>query len=234
MIPAEIEYDGKKMTIWVYGYIDIHGDKRPDFISTCIRGSGQFLEKKLLTYWKDKFGSIENYVDLGANIGNHCVFAREVLGAKNLYAFEPYPSNYALLQKNCPGDTTYGVALGDSEKRIGMGMSSAGEITNAATNEIIPCYNMGSLVVTAGDAVQQMTLDSYNIPQIDLMKIDVENYEVEAITGALETLKRTTPVIYIEHNSVESLSKTYALLKPLGYKITNIIDEGNPNFEYSV
>ncbi len=49
-----------------------------------------------------------------------------------------------------------------------------------------------------GEGMQLKTLDSFNIPKIDFMKIDVDGLEMKVILGGEATLLRTKPVMMIE------------------------------------
>ena len=42
-------------------------------------------------------------------------------------------------------------------------------------------------------------IDSLERDRIDLIKLDVEGMEVEALAGASETLRRHKPIIFVEH-----------------------------------
>lgn len=52
-------------------------------------------------------------------------------------------------------------------------------------------------VAGAGD-IEMRTLDSYALQDVDFMKLDCEGYELYALQGALETLKRCHPAICVE------------------------------------
>ena len=43
-----------------------------------------------------------------------------------------------------------------------------------------------------------ITLDSLNLNNVSIMKIDVEGYEIEALTGALDTIQKNKPIIILE------------------------------------
>jgi hypothetical protein len=52
---------------------------------------------------------------------------------------------------------------------------------------------------------------------VDLIKIDTEEHENEVIDGALETIKRCFPYIFMENKRKEAKS-AIAKLESLGYK----------------
>ena len=46
--------------------------------------------------------------------------------------------------------------------------------------------------------IEVKSLDSYNFQEVDFMKIDIESHELEMLKGAVETLERCNPIIFIE------------------------------------
>jgi len=65
--------------------------------------------------------------------------------------------------------------------------------------------------------VQQITLDALNLQRADLIKLDVEGMEIQALQGALETLKRCTPVLFIDTSKLV-LATLLDLLESAGYE----------------
>ena len=54
--------------------------------------------------------------------------------------------------------------------------------------------------------------------QPDVLKIDVEGAELSVLKGALDTLRKSRPIILIEIHSEELLAACIAFLGPLGYE----------------
>lgn len=47
-------------------------------------------------------------------------------------------------------------------------------------------------------SVDQKTLDSYNFKEVDIIKIDVEGYELNVLEGTSDTIKNNRPIVQIE------------------------------------
>jgi FkbM family methyltransferase len=64
--------------------------------------------------------------------------------------------------------------------------------------------------------VPQITIDSLALPRLDLLKLDVEGMEPEALDGAAETIRRCKPILWIE--TVKSDAKALrSVLEAEGY-----------------
>ena len=59
----------------------------------------------------------------------------------------------------------------------------------------------GGTYVAPGGGVLLATLDSFEIPVIDLLKVDCEGYEFEVLSGAIETLQQCRPVVAVEQRA---------------------------------
>lgn len=149
------------------------------------------------------------FVDVGANVGQHTLYAAQKVGPSGLvYAFEPIPSSanniqlskeknnftwLTIIQKavtNFVGETIfYKYGLTDISSRNK-------NFTDRAAEEI---------------QVQTTTLDQElaSIEKIDLIKIDVEGYEMDVLLGAKEIIEKHKPKIILEFSPV-----FYEKLKP--------------------
>ena len=67
-----------------------------------------------------------------------------------------------------------------------------------------------------------MALDEFNLPRVDLIKIDVEGMELEALEGARRTIERSHPIMLIEKIKTDA-AQLLQWLKAHGYEV---IDAG--------
>ncbi|MDH6264378.1 FkbM family methyltransferase [Bradyrhizobium sp. BR13661] len=139
--------------------------------------------------------SCRTAIDVGANIG---VYTRALAGIANrVHSFEPHPTASRILRHTCPKNVTvHQTALSD---RVGSGTLSA----PAATDGRIT-HGLASLEERpdAGDlqklSVPTSTVDSFEFPDVDFVKIDVEGHELKVLDGAVSTIGRDRPTFLIE------------------------------------
>lgn len=143
----------------------------------------------------------KNFVilDIGTNIGSTLLqFANKIGPEGKVYGFEPDSENYA----NC----MYNIGLNNfknvSVDNIGLG-SASGEFllsidceSNRGGNRIVANPN------ASAKKIKVDTLDSWveknNIKKCDLIKIDVEGYEMNVLEGGLATINKYHPILFIE------------------------------------
>jgi FkbM family methyltransferase len=189
-----------------------------DFIGKQMREQGKFFEQGLLEYIREHYPVQKTVLDIGANFGNHTVYFSVFLDCESIHAFEPCKPTFVLLTCNCQGLGPHGypelhnVALGD---RPMIGSGEMLEEDNAGTFTI---HEDG-----AGDIIIR-TLDSFELQDVTLMKIDAEWMELQVIKGGLETIKRCLPVIIAEGAGWGYMEPIMELLRPLGYTCRNAAD----------
>ena len=174
-------------------------------------------------------------VDVGANIGCHCVSYAGISRDATLWAFEPQKKLFDILSKN--------VAQNEYTDRFhlfnyGLGHTSAElEMNTMDSVAVQDGWNKGGLGIgKGGEKLRVETLDSLNLPGLDFMKIDVEGAEGLVIQGAIETIKKYKPVICFEHNfqridpshvGVEHVPTPFEELVKVGYKTFKYLDWEN-------
>lgn len=131
--------------------------------------------------------------DIGANIGlTSCIFNQH---AGRVYAFEPNPAVFPLLQKNVETNRLQNVSVHN------MAIGATTGTTHFAGESAFGYMTKD----VAAPAVQIDTVDrlvsEFGLDRLDLLKIDVEGFEPDVLAGARSTIKRFNPTIYMELNA---------------------------------
>jgi len=226
MKETTIEYEGKTIPFFVHDTVLTRFGRLPDFISTTIEQKHTFFELSFLEMMRERSKGAQYFVDCGANIGNHSVFALEVMHCKEAVCFEPYPENVLVLKENMKGKpaTVHSVGLSDRPGTMDFDQGFFKGDTLMA--------NAGGTTLVPGSAVEVTTLDSISLPGCDILKIDVEGMEAQVIKGAENTLEKYGPTVYAEANTMNAFVQTITEMISLGYCLTFIGDYGNLMAEF--
>ena len=192
--------------------ISISG-KEGDLILTRIVANETFYEIQMLNYIK-RLGLTGCAIDAGAHVGNHTIFLAKFCNFDKVLAFEPNPESLNYLRQNISENAL---------TRI-VGINGYGLASNSAEMHMtIPqeANSGGARISEHGDfAVQVKRLDDVvHDEAISLIKIDVEGYEIELLLGALVTIQKSRPHIFIEAQSSERLNEISEVLAPASYSI---------------
>ena len=162
----------------------------------------------------------DQVLDLGANIGFHTLaLARTVGPGGRVTAIEPQRYCFQLLCANVtlnqlPQVHCLRAAVGDEPGTCAVPLHDPTSRHNAGATEV--SRDAGPQT----DSMPLITLDSLDLPRCDLIKVDTEGFEDRVIAGALATLTRCRPILYIEVHDREKLQRLVGQLKPLGYSLT--------------
>jgi len=139
--------------------------------------------------------------DIGANIGYLSLYLRSRIGPDGqLHSFEPEPENFAELYANLRRnnlDNCHAVqaAVGAQEGTLTLTTGRNGQ---------------GPEDGTPGLCVPVVTLDGFiakhGVPRVDFVKIDVEGFELDVLTGMKAVLsRRDKPILHVKvHGRGES------------------------------
>jgi FkbM family methyltransferase len=122
-------------------------------------------------------------IDIGAHVGT---WSRGLADKfERVLAFEPVAEHRECFTRNvvAPNVTLYPVALGERECEVGM---------------VVGTNNSGHSVVSGEGKTLMRPLDSFGHRNIGYIKADCEGYEVFALKGGEETLKRCKPIVSVE------------------------------------
>jgi len=150
-------------------------------------------------------------VEAGGNAGFYVKQYAEIF--KTVYTFEPDNLNFYCLSNNVKEKNVvkFQACLGSERKLI--------ELTSSSRN--IGAY---SIHANVQGFIPTLLIDDLNLHVCDLIHLDIEGFEYYALKGALETIKRTKPVIALEwmnHGEARygsSNNDIEKFLNELGYK----------------
>lgn len=169
----------------------------------------------------------ETVIDAGANVGFFTLrHARNVGSTGRVYAFEPNPQVFRLLQHNMAHNNLH---------HVRCVQSALGEHTGSLRFSSDPRTTSCGHVVGddgAGETVPATTLDALveqeGIDRIDLLKLDVEGYEPHILRGGLGLALARTRRIVMESHLTRDIA--WDILKPLGFY--KVYDGFSPNVVY--
>ena len=177
--------------------------------------------------------------DIGANVGNTIIVFRKYFPQAMIFGFEPASETYHQLQKNLTNEL-------DHVKLVNLGFSS---VKQSAPLNITIFNGANSICITNQDyldihpqlntlrqeEIQLVTMDEYveqnKITHIDLVKIDVEGYELEVLAGGKESFLGCVDAILIEISFArQGIGSNYwirllDLLYSYGFDMLAIYDE---------
>jgi FkbM family methyltransferase len=167
-------------------------------------------------------------LDIGANTGLYTILAGSVNKEVSIQAFEPYSANYDRFKKNTGINKLANVhlntvAIGNYNGKVSFTVPDNNQICDTSSvDKSFTTYFYKNIFNYIQIEVDIMTLDAFvkqnQIKEIDIIKIDVENYERAVFEGARETLTGFSPVIFCEIFVDETKIKFFEeFLKPLGY-----------------
>lgn len=187
---------------------------------------GEYEEVNLFRALAQKSHTI---FDIGANTGLYSIVSKLSNPRARVVAFEPYGPNIERLQRNADLNglkdqiEVVQLAVGDENNKTDFAIPGDGGISDVLSADIDFTEQFSE---NEGDyktvQVRQMTLDAYvaqmESPGVELMKIDVENYELSVFKGALQVLKKFRPVILVElFVDRERIEFFRDQLQPIGY-----------------
>ena len=172
------------------------------------------MQEKCLNHFADWCGSqhkkFTRIVDIGAWCGTWSMVMQEF--AEHINCYEPNKTHFECLEKNLAQYNhinLYNNAIGDSNGFVKLTEESATQNTRVL-------YETGDTSI--------YTLDHLDLNDVEMIKIDVEGYEMKVLEGAAKTLE-TVKFLMIELNhNTEKYGSSNAEVKKyiqddLGFKV---------------
>lgn len=193
------------------------------------------LVNKMLRYRREHYGDGVVAIDCGANIGILTIeWARTMTGWGSIIAIEAQERLFYALAgnialNNCSNASAIHGAVTFRSGTIAVptpdynkpGSFGSLELREHPDNEFIGQEIDYNELVN----IRQLTIDELKLPRVDLIKLDVQRMEMEALEGAKNTIKRSHPIMLIEKVRTDELM----LWKWLGGYDYSVVHEDSEN-----
>lgn len=165
-------------------------------------------------------------VDIGAGIGDYCVHATYENPEVNLYAFEPFPGSFAVLQRNLALNgienvTAYQKAVWSTTGELQLDLTM-GEPLQFNSQEPRP-ETTGRVTVTVEAVSLEDVISSEKIKIVNLLKMDCEGAEYEILLSTPASTFEKIERIIMEYHDVDA-ERTHSVLtrflEAQGYRVT--------------
>jgi len=173
-------------------------------------------------------------IDGGANDGGTIERLLKDYQAPVIHAFEPIPDLVAYLEKRFQGDprvAVYGMALGAEARMVRFNVLNKLVASSILTpSELKKNYQGDNVAVRQVLEVPQVRLDDVmGMREIDLLKLDLQGYEMEALKGGLSMLERTriitTEVEFVPlYDDQPLFADIDPFIRAQGFRLLNLYD----------
>ena len=139
--------------------------------------------------------SPEFIIDGGGNIGLTACYLATKYSAATIVSIEPDTDNYKMMERNCSQYANIktlqcGIWKRDTHLKIENALAGNNSFTVTETDD------------ASSESIEAVTIkhvmDTYNMPHIDILKLDIEGSEKEVFESNVETWLPKTRVLIIE------------------------------------
>ena len=144
----------------------------------------------VMEYFKNKVPDV--FLDIGGHHGTFAIPFSRIF--KKVYTFEPFKPNYDILIKNIKQNHRINIVA------FNKGISNE----NCKINIVKHSENSGTHTAfkNKDGSIDCITIDSLNLKNVDMIKVDVEGSEFNVIKGGINTIRKCRPLLQIECNSL--------------------------------
>jgi FkbM family methyltransferase len=193
---------------------------------------GGIYEHYIFDYIRDNIDiKGKTIIDVGANFGFHTLEFADLVDDGKVISFEPQKLVYYQLCGNIilngyDNITAHNIALSDEHTNLKMEnlQYHSDDTINIGNAHLDAYYGSGY------NDVEVKPLDSYEFENVAVLKIDVQGYEPKVLDGAIETIKKHKPIIFIEVEVPQlqiygwTENDVFSRLNSLGYEYKKVID----------
>jgi FkbM family methyltransferase len=181
-------------------------------------------------FFREDYGEMPSnavIVDLGASVGVFSVYATATARNVRIYAYEPMPASYRLVEEN--------IRLNGREEAVSAfnyavgGEAGDRELFVGGTDFFFPTLlgpegNKQAEHITVHCTTLAEILDSNGLERVDLLKMDIEGAEYEFLYSAPASCFERVAEIRMEYHDLDGEKRNVASLKAFltgqGYRVT--------------
>ena len=180
--------------------------------------------------WNKQFellkGKASTILDVGAAVGDTVVKYAELFPNAKIHAFEPFPESFETLHTRFRRNSNIVLNKQALSDQFGGATMNVNKMVD--TNSMLKSKNIGATSDKSCETVGQIyidtdTLDNYcfrnKIQKIDILKIDVQGFEIEVLNGAHNLLQDNA----IKMVFVESYFEQQYVDQPLFHEIAAVL-----------
>ncbi len=206
-------------------------------------GLGRRREGFSLQLWQKLCADAQVIFDLGANTGLYSLVAKTVNPASRVFGFEPLKRIFDKYKANCELNG-YDVrcewmAVSDHEGEaviydvpLANNFSATLNKTFSDTRHAVHGDNRFEVKVKTAALAQY--IGQHNLKRVDLMKVDVEMHEPEALRGMGSCLQQFRPTLLIEVMTTEIGRRVEEVVRDCNYLYFNINENGQVERKNSI
>jgi FkbM family methyltransferase len=153
--------------------------------------------------------------DAGAHVGLYTLLASQLVGPNGqVFAFEPLPANLRYLREHLRLNRIRNVTVLDAAVSDRSGSTFFDEGPNRFMGRMSSAGRLPVPTVSIDELVARRRL-----PPPDYIKMDIEGSEVLGLSGAVETLARYRPTVFLATHGAAVHHECCRLLASLGYEL---------------
>jgi len=169
------------------------------------------------------------FIDIGSNIGLFSLIASNLVGRNGkVISFEPSPKTFKRLEENIELNELQNVklnniGLSDKKGTLKLHVSENGhDAWDTFASDLNNIKYQNSIEVNINTLDNE--IENIGVNNIKLIKIDVEGWEKFVLLGAIETIKKFSPILLIEftaentENAGYNVLQIYDIVTNLGYR----------------
>ena len=179
---------------------DIRMELDPEeWLQIDLRASGG-LEQRTTALFERILRPGDSYVDVGAHVGYHSLVAARLVGASGrIFAIDPQPYNCAKILTNAElnGFTNITVVAAAVDEADGfVALKNQSRQDKARLTLAGPGVNDGALTFVVPKITLRWLIESYKLRQVNLLKVDVEGFELEVLNGAGDAMRAIENIVF--------------------------------------